>query len=89
MRKEKQMKNILGLQTYGKVNFLKRNLLEVKDRFRVNSFVENYLNEQSIFCYVPRLNKPRFIFSIVLAIIFIALPFVTLLSVPIILWGIN
>ena len=83
------MKNVLNFETYGKISLPKRMLLEVKDRFRVNKFIGNNLSEQGINCYIPKLNKPKFIFSIVLALIFIALPFVTLLSIPTIMWGLK
>ena len=81
--------NILGFKTYGKVNFIKRIILEIKDRFRVNPITKEILQEKGVGVYVPKLNRTRFSLSLVLVIVFIALPFVTLLSIPTILWGLR
>ena len=81
--------NILNLQTYGKLSLPKRTILEIGDRFRINPLIENIFQEKGLGIYVPKLNKTRFIFSLVLALIFIALPFVTILSLPTLAWGIR
>ena len=77
------------LRTYGKQNKIKKILLEVKNRFKINKIAREILNEYQIGVYVPKLNKPRFIVGLIAAVICIATPVITPLSIPAILWGIK
>lgn len=83
------MKNILTYERYGKQNLIKRVFFDVKNRFSINKFAEENLRRSGIAVYIPKVNKFRFTTAIILASICIVLPVITILSVPIMMWGIK
>ncbi len=81
--------NITQFETYGKQPIHKRMFHEVKDRFKVNNHSETILNNHGMKGYVPKLNKVRFTIGLVAVVICIALPIITILSIPIMIWSIR
>jgi len=80
---------ILTIKRYGKLPIYKRVAVALKDRFRINPHTDALLIENGLKPYVPKLNKMRVVLSVVGVVVCIAVPFITPLSVPVILWGLK
>ena len=80
---------LIKFKTYGKSPIHKRVLVALKDRFKINPYTELLLIENGIKPYVPKLNKIRVALSVVGVVICVAVPFITPLSIPVILWGLK
>lgn len=76
-------------ETYGKPNLFQRMYNEVKYRFVKNPHADTLLKKCGLDSYIPKLNKWRFGTACFISLVFIALPFVTLLAIPTMLWGIK
>jgi len=81
--------NILNLRTYGKASLYNRIKEQVVYRFKINPHAENHLRRMGLRGYIPPLNRGRFCLSVVVTIGLIIIPFVTPLSIPVVLWGIR
>lgn len=79
----------MKIQTYGKQKLPIRLYIEVKNRFTINPIIRNNLESKGLGVFVPKLNKPRFVTGIIIALIFIILPVVTPLAIPSVLWAIK
>lgn len=79
----------MKIQTYGKQNPIKRVLIDVRDRFKINEATEEILEGYGIGVYVPKLNRARLTIGLVLAVVCIITPIITPLSIPAILWGLK
>lgn len=54
------MKSILGFETYGRLPFHKRMLLDLKNRFKTNPTRDYILNQNNVGSYIPKLNARNF-----------------------------
>ena len=81
--------NILTFEKYGKLPFYQKVAVALKDRFRVNPYTELLLIERGFKPYVPKLNKVRVALCVVGVVVCMVVPFITPLSIPILLWGVR
>jgi len=80
---------ILIIEKYGKLPIYKRVAVALKDRFRINPHTNTLLIERGLKPYIPKLNKMRVVLSVVGVLVCIAVPLITPLSIPIMLWGLK
>ena len=81
--------NILTFEKYGKTPFHKRVLVALKDRFRINPHTNTLLIKRGLKPYIPKLNRGRVALSVVGVVVCVAIPLITPLSIPILLWGVK
>jgi len=86
---EKDTLNILQFEVYGKAPLYRRVLVALRDRFRINPYTNTLLIGKGLKPYIPKLNRVRVVLSVVGAVICIAVPLITPLSIPILLWGLK
>ena len=79
----------MRFQTYGKQPYLAGLQNQIKYRFKKNKHTEALLNQRGLESYIRKLNKWRFGTACILSLIFIVIPFVTILAIPTMFWGIK
>ena len=80
---------ILTIKKYGKLPIYKKVAVALKDRFRINPHTNTLLIENGLKPYVPKLNKGRVALSVVGVLVCVAVPLITPLGIPILLWGLR
>ena len=81
--------NILTFEKYGKLPFYKGLAIALKNRFRINPYAELLLIERGLKPYIPKLNKMRVALSVVGVAFCVVIPFITPLSILVLLWGLK
>jgi len=81
--------NIQQFRRYGQSPYLARLYHQIEYRFRKNQHTEALLKQRGLEGYIRKLNKWRFGTACVLSFVFIVLPFVTILAVPTMIWGLK
>ena len=80
---------ITEFEKYGKVGVLKSIARTIQDRFKVNPHTANLLQERGLRAYIPKLNRVRVALSVVGVVVCVVIPFITPLSIFVILWGLK
>ncbi len=81
--------NVLTFEKYGRTPFYQKVAVALKDRFRINPYTNTLLIERGVKPYIPKLNKVRVALCVVGVVVCVVLPFITPLSIPILLWGVK
>lgn len=77
------------IQTYGKIGFIRKNYLIIRDRFKPNKYSLYAFQKVGLGIYTPKINKVRLSLGIVGAAILIVAPFLTILAPLPIMWGLK
>lgn len=78
------------VETYGKLNPIKKLCLEVKGAFRINEHSEQVYNKSGLSCYLPKVKK-RFWVAVFISVVLIS-PLIPMgfLGTPFIMaWGLK
>ena len=81
--------DITQLERYGRAGIYTRIVRTIKDRFKVNPYAERILRARGLRAYVPKLNRARVVLSVVGVAFCVVVPFITPLSIAVLLWGLK
>ncbi len=80
---------ITEFETYGKEGTGQKIARTIQERFKVNPYTERLLREKGLRAYIPKLNRVRVALSVVGVVVCVVIPFITPLSIFVILWGLK
>lgn len=80
---------VLTIEKYGRLPIYKRVVVALRDRFRINPYTNALLIKRGLRPYIPKLSKVKVALSVMGVVVCIAVPFITPLGIPVLLWGLR